>query len=283
MTMRTVAPILLLAGCAIGCSQQAAPPPVAKVKVTIPAGTQVRLMLMKQVESGVDEVGSTAPLIVEEALTVDGRVVVARGTPVVATVAWSRREDAFGALLQKPARLDLKLGEAEAVGGVKLPLSMAKDDPEAVLRFDRGNTAKFALAEQVAELMKDPKFEASLKELDEMVRAGNLDKLQDEPRRQSLLEIAQKLGMKETEKVIQSGEIARAGSLLAQIRQGAAISALASGGTLAAVGAVSELANLAGSVGDRLSGILRGRNILAHIGTRVTAVTSREVVVEVDG
>jgi hypothetical protein len=236
---------------------------------------------MQELESGVtDKDASVALMVADDVKDAKGIVVVRKGTPAKAKVTWSRREGTLSGLVNQPARLQIDLQSISTVDGQSVDLSAAKEKDE---EFDltRGNTGKTPIAEKLEQLAKDPSKEQVLRQIETMFKEGKAPDLTQPEGKAQFAQIVKDMGLEQTHKLVEEGQMGKAQELVSRIREGATLTALATGGTLAAAGAVLELANVAGHVGSRFGRILHGRNIKAYVGTPVPAFVQKAVVVKV--
>lgn len=258
--------VVALAGCS-GPKEAATPagPEYGELK----QGTEIKLALMQTLESGVDDEGDHVGLIVTEPVVdANGHVIVAKGAIAEGKVVASRREDTMGALTNRPARLSITVDSVYGVDGSKVLISADSDgNPSEGFQFNRANTGRPEVSSaKLDEMMKDPKNEEDLKKLGELfVKKGSVDP--NSPEAKDLVDrLSKNLQLPNLESVTGKGQTDQVTGLLSSIRSGMKI-----GGSLNAVGAVMELANVAGDVGSRLSRIMHGRNIKAYAGQPMTA------------
>ena len=244
----------------LGCGPKPSPPaPVAR-KVTLAAGTPLKLVLLDELTSGGTEKGETVRLALAE--PVDGLPTM---TPATATVSWSRTEGTLGSMMSRPARLNLTLKSLTGPDGEAIPLSAAPDEAKDY-ELNRDNTGRPG--------EKDPGDEnevaqRAVQELIQKGQSGGLDARQ-------VGDLARRLGMGETAKLADAGRLDEVQSLMRTVRAGGTVASLASGGTVAAA---LEMVNLAGDVGRRLGRSLGGRNIRAYPGTVVPAYVLQETTI----
>ena len=270
-----LAALTLVAGCgkkAEGTAAVQVPPK------TLAVGTPVKLTLLDTLDSGGSDDGSRVALMVAEDVLVGGEVVVRRGAPAEAVVAYSRAAGTLSALANTPARLSIRLERTWAVDGSEIALS-AELDPEEPYAFTRENTGRAGRAATLPEGTEAEDAKKLLEAVAENLEQGRSVDMRDEATAKALSDAAGSLGMGATERLIKQGEISKASSLLDQVRQGGSAAALVNGAALPTVAAALELVQWAGDVGSRMSRMLKGRNIKAHLGTPVPAVTAKEAVV----
>ena len=242
----------------LGCAPKAAPPaPTPEVRrVTLVAGTPVKLVLLDELTSGGTEKGTTVRLALAE--PVDG---VAAMSPATATVSWSRTEGTLGAFSNRPARLNLTLESLTGPVGEAIPLSADRSEAKDV-ELNRDNTGRPGETDPGEE---NEVAQRAVQELIQQGQSGGLDAKQ-------VGDLARRLGMGETAKLADAGQLDKVQNLMKTVRAGGTVASLASGGTVAAA---LEMVNLAGDVGHRLGRSLGGRNIRAYPGTIIPAYIAR--------
>lgn len=271
----------------IGCRNEAAPvaPPAPKVvEAEIPAGTKIPAMLMKQLESGIDDEGDDVPMVVtEDVKDAAGRVLITRGTPVQGQITWSRRESTLDPLINRPARLKFRFLATVAADGTAITVCADPAKPEEPYELNRANTGTTDAAKQLDDLAKDERNAQVLDAVTELFDKGDARLLEQEDSRERLASIAKELGLPELQSVAQQGQIGKVKGLLDGLRQGDTLARLApaaSQGPMTLM-ALMEMANVARHVNDRLSKITHGRNIKAYVGTPVTGYVSTATKVKV--
>ena len=262
MLKRTLAllPLLLVAGCR---KDTPSPTPVPRT-VTLAAGTPVDLVLFDELTSGGSEKGMAVRLALK------GDVVgIPPLSPATAIVSESRTEGTLGAIMNRPARLNLTLGSLKGPSGEDVPLSA---DPKEAKDYElnRANTGRPDAFQREPEEVDV----AAGVTVQELIAKGQSDGLDAK----GVGELARKLGMTKTAELADAGRLEDAQRLVRTIRDGGTIASLASGGTVAAA---LELVNLAGDMGHRLGRSLGGRNIQAYPGTVVHAYVARDTTVSV--
>lgn len=258
--------LLLLAGCRSTPTPAPTPAPVSAPpvvrRVTVPAGTPVKLVLFDELTSGGSDRGTAVRLALAE--PIDGLPAM---SPVTALVSESRTEGTLGAFINRPARLNLTLQSLKGPDGEEIPLSADPKEPKDY-ELNRGNTGRPDAPQKEPEEV-DVSASVAIQTLVEKGESGGLDA-------KEVGDLARKLGMGETAKLADAGRLDDAQRLVRTIRQGGTVASLASGGTVAAA---LELVNLAGDVGHRLGRTLGGRNIRAYPGTVVSAYVLRDTTV----
>lgn len=249
-------------------------------KVQLPAGTEVELVLLTPLESGGSEVGKSVDLIVAKDVTTErGEVIIAKGSLASAKVTKSRSGSTLGTLTNTPARLEITLGSVKATDGTMIPLAARLDekvarDRRAVYEFTFANTSADFVESGVADLWSDPSAQATLKEIAEGVGRGRM------PEGDAWNRIAEKLGLEDTQAAVEASGQANLQQAVDALRKGD-ISGLRGLDLLVAARALNEIENLASGVDRQLRGMIKGRNIKAHIGTPVKALTAEQKTVTV--
>lgn len=281
-----IALIVAAAGCQ---GKQEAPTPASApkvVEVEIPSGTKVTAVLLKQLESGIDDEGTEFPMLVaEDVKDPQGHVLIRQGTPMQGRVTWSRREGTLSGLMNQPARLKFAFESTVASDGTGLDLCADPKQPDEAYELNRGNTGLLSNRKQIEEIASDEKNGQALAAMQDLFENGDSAKLETEESRQRLAMIAQKLNLPGIAQVAQQNEMGKVKRLLDQLRQGASLSKLAPAATQGPVGltAIMEMADVCRSVNDRMNHATHGRNIKAYVGTPLTAYTKSAVKVKVSG
>lgn len=267
-------PIILLMSC-----KALEPTATAKApeSVKLEAGTQVKAVLMKELTSGGSNEGDEVPLMLsEDVKDAKGRILVPKGTPIMGKVTWSRSEGTLGSLINQPARLKFGVDHLKAVDGAVVKLSAAKAKAEEY-ELNRENTGRMVASEQIETLAQDKGNEAVLAAVRDLFEKGETPQMDNE----KLTAIASQLNLPTTTKLIQENKVDEVTDLVQQIRRGATLTNLATGGSASLVEAALELASVAGQVGNRLERMIGGRNIRAYVGTPVELYVSETVEVKV--
>lgn len=256
-------PLLLIVGCRRSEPIPVAATPAPPRTVTLAVGTPVKLVLFDELTSGGSEKGMEVRLALAEA--VEGLPAM---SPATAVVSWSRTEGTLGGLTNRPARLNLEMKSLKGPNGEEIPISADPKEPKDY-ELNRANTGRpEAIAQREPEEV-DVSMGVAVQELIQKGQSGGLDPKQ-------VGDLARKLGMNETAKLADAGQLDRVQSLCRAVRDGGTIAGLASGGTVAAA---MELINLAGDMGHRLGRTLGGRNIRAYPGTVVPAYVARDTTI----
>jgi len=275
-------PLALIILCSVGCgnpgqeSQTTAP-----AQVQVPAGTEIPLVLIKNLRAGESQEGDSVPFLVSEDVLVDGKVVVAKGTTVTGKVTWSRSEGTLSGLMNQPARLEVSFNDlALPSGGLAVAANL--DDPEHAYAFTRENTSRESASDpKLDELVADEAKKQVAEKLNQMFDGKEVT-LDSSDTRKALKEIVDSMGMGETQKLLQGPDsnLNQLQSTVGRLQRGD-LSAIAKGDLSLSLNSVLELANLAGGLGDRLARSLKGRTIHALAGTRLTVKVKSATTVQV--
>lgn len=257
----TLAFALVPALALMGCSAL----PGAKPKqVAVAQGTKVELMLMQPLDAGGSEVGLKVPLALAEDLMVDGQVVARKGTVVEGKVTRSRGASVAAQLIRQPARLEIEVGELATTGGDALALA-------GTYEFTRENTQADVRQSRLETAWDTPEGREALSKLAERLADGDRGARLDDPETEKALALlAKDLGLEDTRRLIEGDGASEglAGTLRA-LEKGN-LSTLAGGELSLALGAISELGRVAGSVDRTLRERVKAPTIRAPIGTRLT-------------
>ena len=255
-------PLFLLAGCH-RAPEATAPPAPSFRRVTLAAGTPVRLVLLDELASGGTAEETEVHLALAEPL--DGLPAM---SPATAVVSASRTEGTLGAVTNRPARLNLRLHTLK--GPTSEDIALSADPKEAKdYELNRANTGRPEAAQKEPE-EADVAVGVAVQGLVEKGESGGLNA-------KEVGDLARKLGMGETAKLADAGRLDEAQSLIRALRTGGTVAGFAGGGSAAAA---LELVSLAGDMGHRLGRALGGRNIRAYPGTTIQAYVLRETTIQ---
>ncbi|MBX3120248.1 MAG: hypothetical protein KF784_14375 [Fimbriimonadaceae bacterium] len=276
-----LAGVVLVSGCGSGSSAKAETPEAAKsraVEVTLTKGQPVQLMLAKRLDAGSCKQGDYVPLLVAEDLQdAAGNIVFPRGSVVDGEVTWSRSEGTLSGVMGQPARLEIKLKGLKLDSNHFVALCADADDSEKAYAFNRSNTGVAGTeSTRLEQLLQEEVSRQTLEKVSMMFNGEDVD-LDSEESKAALDRIAQELGLNQTKRTVESGRsgISGVNDSIRQLQKGNLLT-LANGEGALALGAVMELANLAGQVGGKLSASLKGRTIRAYPGTRLTAYVTED-------
>jgi hypothetical protein len=268
--------LLALVALVYGCSkvEQVPVPPL-----TVTKGTKIPLLLAMQLNAGEVKEGQVVPLLVAEDVMVGGRVAIRRATIVEGEVTWSRSEGTLSGLINQPARLEVKLKNLRLASGTA-PLVISIEEPEKPCAFTRENTGKPAVDElKVEGLLKEEANRKVAEKLAELFDGKSAD-LSSEDAKAALDKIAGEMGMNDTKQLLVGGQahVNKITSTIERLQRGD-FSGLTKGDLSLSLGAVMELANLVGGLGDRVSRTLKGRTIRAYPGTRIEAFIGSDLTI----
>ncbi|MGV3615441.1 MAG: hypothetical protein ACO1SV_08930 [Fimbriimonas sp.] len=273
-----------LAGCQGPKTDAEAPKPV--VTAELGAGIPVPMVLLKSLESGVDEEGSDVPLLVsEDVKDAQGRVLIEKGTPAQGRVTWSRREEMLGGLMNRPARLKFDLVATVSVDGQAIDLCANKEKPEDPYELNRGNTGRPRAARELEAMFEDERDQAVLKAMNDIFEGKEAELLELQESRDRLASIGQKLQLPGLASLAQQNQVGKVKPLLNGLRSGGPINEVARhlNADSPALAAVMEWTGIAGAVSDRLGGFAHGRNIKAYVGTPVQGFVEKPATVKISG
>lgn len=249
-------------------------------KVELPVGTKLDLVLLTALESGGSKVGEPVDLVVStDVLTEKGEVIVSKGSIARGEVTKSRSGSTVGTLTNNPARLEITLKDVQAADGQWVPIGYTvaetvKADRRLVYEFSFANTSAEFVESGVKDLWSDPEAQQTLKDVATGITRGEL------PQGEAWDRIAGKLGLDDTKDAIDGTQKADLKKAVDGLRNGD-ISGLSGVDLLLAAKAIGEIENLANGVDRQIRGMLKGRNIEAHIGTPVKAVVAEKRTVSV--
>jgi hypothetical protein len=259
---------------AAGCGNPTADPLPPAI---LPAGTALRAVLLKSLESGVDPSGTQVPaLLIDSLVDKNGYILIPAGLTTVGTVTWSRRGTAFTAVANQPPRMDVRFDTLELPDGTKLPITIDEEGaPGQSFSFTRTNVPR----------MRDvPSVEGRLNERERSVLAKLQDTFTDSKTKPSLSEddfrilesLAEKFDLAELSALKKkSGLTIR--DLVSLLAAGSNVT-----GGAGAVAAAGQLVTLLGEAGRVLGGVLKGPNVRVPVGTPVILRLSAEVQVKRD-
>jgi hypothetical protein len=244
--------------------------PQAEIK----AGTEVPLILLTELSSGGSEQGKeVAFMVTKDVMSEDNRVLIPRGAIAYGRVAWSRSAGAVSKFLNEPARLAVSIDRTVASDGKTVYLQATKSPDHDPLHFTGENTGVERASDELEKILAD---EASKKAL-----AAMLEGLSGKDMGSSdiIAALASKLNLSAMKQLADANSLNDLAYVLKGIAQGQ-VTRVATGHALLVIDAISELAGIRKSVGDRISGLFKGRNIKAFPGTPVTAYVAEKLLVD---
>lgn len=262
--MRRLLPAAVLGlALAAGCGRSLSPGAATSGTrlVTLPENTPVSLMLLRRIDSGGTAEGVQVPLMVDRPVIVDGTVMVPAGTFAMATVTRSRRATTFSAVVNQPARLELRMDPILFDNGQKLTLRGPDDKmPDTIPITQR----------LVAGIREDGASKPASKAVTRVAQAlvfgnGAIDET-------TLREVANQQSLTALRSALEKGKAASLVGALRRIQAGQQPVLDPIGISLVGA-ALGEIAVLANAAGRRLGGIFKGNNIVALPGTNIEVRT----------
>ncbi len=245
----------------------------------LPRGTEIKLILMKELNSGGSVIREEVPFMVSEDVIVNGRVILREGTIATGIVKQVRREGALSAVLfDKPARLAVELGSTWDSRGRAIPLFAKLNGKDRRLyQFNRVNTKVPQPDDREAHnALKSPHKRRVMEMLvDTLKGSRSIADIKDRSERATIMEIAQGLRMHNVAELLLNNRILDLATLGAQFNAPGLASIFAA---RAAVGALQitfraakEVAHIATHFPGFLSRKFGGRNISAPLGLEISA------------
>lgn len=241
---------------------------------TVPKGTPIKLMFLKEISSSGSYPGDVVPLVVSEDVVVRGEVLVPEGTMAFAKVTQSRREGALSApLFDKPARLAIQFEHLRDAHGNVVRLC-PKPHKEGQLDITREMTV-VPDAEETKELemlWDNPEARPVM----EKVRRLFVDSTTHLTQKEALILIEHNAPIPAVQEAIRSGFYGDVVSFIDDLKRGRTLEALLKLNPVTrpaylAVRAVRQLGRLSGGVGSYIEGRFKGRNIRCPAGVEITA------------
>jgi hypothetical protein len=208
----------------------------------------------------------------------DGRVMIAEGTVVEGKVVRSRGGTLGGSLTNQPARLEVELGQVTTVDGKSVALHGKAE--EGRHSFTQANTKGGG---NVVDLAQDPEAQAFLRSAVERMAKG--EKLAPEEQKKAdaeLARLADRYNLDSTKRLLKGDKAearpSGAQGVLEALQKGD-VTGLAGHEVVLGVKALEEIADLGAGLDKSLRGAIKGSNIKAQVGTRLTATTATAVTV----
>lgn len=248
----------------------------------LPRGTEIRLILLKELNSGGSVVGEEVPFLVAEDVIVRGKLVIREGTVATGRVKQARREGALSAMLyDRPARLAVELEQTWDVDGRMVPLSARLNGKEQRLyHFNRDNT-KIPLPEdnETRNALKTPEKRKVLEMLvDTLKGSTSIADVKDNAERNLIMEVARALRLHNTVELLLNNRILDLVSLGAKLSNPGIATYYAARAAFGAAQltfrAAKEVAHIATHFPGFLSRKFGGRNINAALGLEISALAS---------
>ena len=252
---------------------------VAAKPVELRKGTEIELLLLTPLTSGGSEVGDPVKCVVAKDVTAgDGRVLVAEGTVVEGKVVRSRGGTLAGSLTNQPARLEVEIGEVQTVDGKKVALQGKGESGRH--SFTQANTKGGG---NVVDLAQDPEAQAFLRSaVERMAKGETLPPAEQKQADAELARLAERYDLESTKRLLKGDKgperSSGAQGVLDALQKGD-FGGLAGHEVVLGVQALEEIANLGAGLDKSLRGAVKGSNVKAQVGTRVTATTAKAVTV----
>lgn len=265
-----------------GCASESAAPKTATRNVRLEKGTEVRLILLRQISAGSTREGTVVPFMVADDVTDSrGDVLIEKGTIAEGEVAWSRSEGTLSGLLNEPARLTVRLKRTRGAGGETIELVADQQRPEEAYAFNRDNTGldEARISSTAMVQLSDSEIARKLDAaINQFFETGEVSPLNlDVEARDWLRRLGRENGMVALDESLEKGG-SDLEKVMRHVRDGS-ITKLAGSELMLAVSAVQELGRLANSIESGLTSKLKGRTIKAYVGTRVNAFVAKDTMV----
>ena len=260
--------IFALAVILVGCKR--APEPRT---ISLSEGIEIPLILARNIEAGKDAKGTTVPFIVSQDVTApDQTVVVPKGTVCYGKVIWSRNEGTLSAVMNQPARLDIRIDYVTLKDGQKVNLAIEPGQDTDTYEFTRANTGKVDESPEALQAWSDTEKQKLMTTLIQLIDRSKKSDLSNDPQTDELLtRISKDLNLSYSG--LEKGSKERVSSLLGTIGNGELNIDKLAKAALPEITALIELTKLTGFVGKQIGGVLKGRTIKAYMGTPVTVYT----------
>jgi multidrug efflux pump subunit AcrA (membrane-fusion protein) len=265
---RTVALAVIFALALVGCKKKQEP-----VTVQIAPNTEIPLILARKLEAGTDARGTVVPLMVAENVTSpDGKVLIAKGSFGYGMVMNSRSEGTLSSMLNKPARLEVRLDYVLAKDGQKIEISAEKNTPSEYYSFTRANTGNITALQNVERAWGESKKQEQMLKLMRLISESKYSDMSNDPETDQILtQLSSDLNLKYGN--LQKEERDRVSSLLGNIGNGQINETKLSALAVPEISAIIELTKITGYVGQKIGGALKGRTIHAYVGTPLKGYT----------
>lgn len=243
----------------------------------MPRGTEIRLVLLKDLNSGGSVVGEEVPFMVARDIVVNDRVVVPEGTLVAGIVKQARREGALSAtVFDKPARLAVEFGILEDIDGNRVVLKARLNGSQQHLyQFNRDNTKIPKRNDETEGIYRTSDgFKVSQMLMETVSGARSVADLQEGAERALVMEVARKLKLYNIVDLLRNKKLMDLVSFATLLTTPGLQTIL---GARAAIGAgkttyraYKEIAYVATHFPNFLSRKFGGRNINAQMGVELS-------------
>jgi hypothetical protein len=241
---------------------------------TLESNTEVPLMLMQQLSAGGSKEGEEIAFMVTEDIKSSGnKVLIPRGAIAYGRVNWSRSAGALSKITNEPPRLAVTIDRTTSIDNRTVMLKATESGEP--LHFSGKNTSPRSASDMLDRSLKDEQTKA---EIERLFAAFEGKSMGDD---RVIREIAEKLGLEQTEKMARNHSIKDVEGIIRQVLDGNA-TRIVGGQTTLIIDTVAELAGLRFNVGDRIAGLFRGPTIHAYPGTPVTAYVADPIEIEID-
>lgn len=240
--------------------------------VQLPAGTDLSLVLLRQLDSGQSKVGDKVPcLVAEDVKSPTGYVVIKKGSGALVEVTRARESSAISMLANQPARLEIKFISTLGVDGTQVDL----DGPngEESLEITHEMTEEGTVVDVAKKLWNHSETQESLKSLNSLLSGGEW-KAPD--LKKALEDVTRQSDMPKTSEALKSEDAWRKLSDTAGRVAGGDLTGLSGADAALALGALNEIGKVTGSVGDFLKGAIKGRNLTLPVGAQLKAQTAKD-------
>lgn len=240
-------------------------------KVGLKQGTEVPLILAMNLEAGASKQGTVVPFIVaDDVKGDDGSTVIAKGAIGYGQVVWSRSEGTLSAMMNQPARLDVRLDYVVAKDGQKVKLEAEPGKGDDAYEFTRANTGKIGESGTAEQAWSNPDKQKAMTTLLQLIERSKQSDLANDPQTAEVLDrLSKDLNLSYGRLDPKSKE--RVSSLLGSVGNGEVTLEGLARAALPEVNALLELTRVTGFIGKQIGGTLKGRTIRAYVGTPVTA------------
>lgn len=241
-------------------------------QVKVDEGTEVPLILLTELSSGGSEKGKDVAFMVSaDVVSSDNRVLIPKGAIAYGKVEWSRAAGAISKFLNEPARLAVTIDRTVAVDGKTVMLKATKNNEP--FHFTGDNTGIDRASDELEKILADEETKKSLQKMLEGLSGADMGDSK------IISMLAERLNLGSMRKLADTNSLNDLIGALKGIAAGE-IARVATGQATLVIEAIAELAGIRKTVGDRISGLFKGRNIKAFPGTPVTAYVAKEVLID---
>ncbi len=249
---------------------------------TLPAGTEVKLLTLANLDAGKSEVGKSFPLVVAEDIKdSSGRVLIEAGTIVTGEVTRSRGGSLAATLVNQPARLEAKFNPVKTVDAQSSPVAVDKTDPKKDYEFTRRNAGEADAGDAIEAMWQHDETQKAITALSGKLSGQKVD-LTAPDMKKVLADAAKTMDMPNTNQLLQ-GKDQRTGKDFDELSGSmdkiinGNIKGMNGSEIVVAAMALGEMGKLVGSVDKTLRNTLKGRSITVPIGTPVSVYTTKEL------